>query len=217
MTSRVYHKTMLVTERGHRLHNDMNRLCILVESISVAIQMNLGKSYDFKQGDSTAFASSVFDQVINMPLFGPVLFALTNRTPDRIEFELAHYAGMPESIPPGQKLVTGLQKVIPMAFSPVFVEFFERHRPWLENDRPSRWDWSPMMNFASVVRNALSHDGKIKIKGKNPAPAQWYHLSYGASDDGKEIISVDIEPADLVLLMFEMSDELDKLGCPISP
>ena len=80
-----------------------------------------------------------------------------------------------------------------------------------------RTNWPPLLNFASVVRNAISHDGKVFFQTDNPAPSQWYQLSYSYADHGKKIIGEELEFGDLLLLMFELSDELDKRNCPINP
>jgi len=214
----MYHKTHLVTEHGKsRLHSSMNTLCVLVESLFTAIQHNQGHPIDFDSTSSVGFVNrALSDQnagvfsTICFPLNGPVMGTIHGVTPGRIQFEFGT-----TDIPDPHEKGTFLT---PFAYTvgPVFVEFFERHREWLEDHFVTRSNWPPLFNFASAVRNAISHGWRIKfITKKKPAPASWYHLSYSEADNGREIFGTDIEFGDVVLLMFEMSDELDKLGCPI--
>ena len=48
-----------------------------------------------------------------------------------------------------------------------------------------------------------------------PLVVSWYGLSYGPAQNKKIAIGTDLAFADILILMLEMSDELDRLGCPI--
>ena len=60
------------------------------------------------------------------------------------------------------------------------------------------------------------HGGKLNMSDLKARDVEWYQLKYGVKDDGRSIY-LDIGPGDFIILMFEMSDELDKAGCPIDP
>ena len=44
---------------------------------------------------------------------------------------------------------------------------------------------------------------------------KWYNLQYGPADNGKPVLFNDMALGDFIALLFEMSNELDKLGAPI--
>jgi hypothetical protein len=76
---------------------------------------------------------------------------------------------------------------------------------------------APILDFCRVVRNSCSHGGSVLITGKRSRPVHWHQLTYSEADNGRVLIGGDFAMADVVILVFEASDELDKLGCPISP
>ena len=51
---------------------------------------------------------------------------------------------------------------------------------------------------------------------KKQKAVEWYHLKYSVNDHGRDV-SLDLCFGDFLILMFEMSDTLDKHGCPIEP
>jgi hypothetical protein len=210
-----YHKTHLVTERGqHRLHDSLRDLCVLVDALFTAVHVNLGRPLDFKEEEAVGFVSRTIDMSIFMPLGAPVRFAIANRPCNRISVEVA-----PTPAPfPDNLSIHGFMDILPLTVSPIFVQFFETHRDWAEQTYPNnRANWPPVLNFASAVRNAISHDGKIRFLRPNATPAEWRGLRYSFADNGRPILGTDLGPGDLILLMFEMSDELDALGCPLTP
>lgn len=207
-----YHKTHLVTEKDkHRLHKSLVNLLILTDGIFFSIRAHTGSSKPYRPGASAGMLSKVTNLQISIPLYGPVLSALKEEEPERIQMEVGDWV---------QTLIEnvgrGFGKVLFVAISPIFVEFFERHRPWMETTLGNRKNWPPILNFCSAVRNAISHDGKVYFLNQNPAPAIWYNLKYTYADNGRLAIGGDLEFGDILLLMFEASDELDRLGCPIS-
>jgi hypothetical protein len=118
----------------------------------------------------------------------------------------------PNSIPVGP-----LHRVFANAISPTFVQFYEDNAEWMEKSygkNPHEWP-SSIWNFGRVVRNAISHGGCINIDDKTAPTVTWYHLAYGPAQNKQLIIGTDFLFADLMILMFEMSDELDRLGRPI--
>ena len=67
-------------------------------------------------------------------------------------------------------------------------------------------DWPPVWKFAWMVRNAMSHGGRIRIDGD--IVIGWKDISYSKADNGKSILNTDIWPGDLFFLMKEMEKEL---------
>lgn len=66
--------------------------------------------------------------------------------------------------------------------------------------------------FARVVRNAISHAGRISIDDKGFVPVSWANVTLGQIDNGREIIGVDLELPDLMLLMLDMDVTLESYG-----
>lgn len=77
----------------------------------------------------------------------------------------------------------------------------------------------PVANFARVVRNAIVHGGTVNIENPNAASASWRGLTYGPQQRGQKVLNTghDLSVGDLIILMLELSDELDTLGAPFTP
>jgi hypothetical protein len=46
-------------------------------------------------------------------------------------------------------------------------------------------------------------------------PVKWYNLEYSPRDNGKPVLYNDMAIGNFIALLFEMSNELDKLEAPI--
>jgi len=81
--------------------------------------------------------------------------------------------------------------------------FFEEHKDKLRTNYGDRKNWPDIWQFSWMIRNAMSHDGRIDIK--EDRVFSWKDLSYSKNDNGKEITS-DIWMGDLFFLMKEMEE-----------
>jgi hypothetical protein len=101
--------------------------------------------------------------------------------------------------------------------APFFVEFYEDQIPWyLANIQRDKSKFVEPWGFARAVRNAMSHgSGILHINDPAAPTVKWHHLHYGPADNGKKIIGTDLGVGDILILMMEMSDNLDQLGCPL--
>jgi hypothetical protein len=161
--------------------------------------------------DSFAFALSV-----DIPLGGVAEAAFQERQAD--ERTIVVQAGrkgptMPDHLP----FSRGLNSVLWFPSTSIFVEFFERVKPWMQQNYPSQKLWPPTIYFARLIRNAVSHGGRLHITHDPGRDAEWHHLKFGRSDDGKQAIGPGgfLSPADMLLLMIDTGDELDRIGCPV--
>ncbi len=101
--------------------------------------------------------------------------------------------------------------------SAYFVQFADPWIEWIRRDVSTDYkNWPKISNFARVVRNAATHGGTINIQSATAPTVRWYTLSYDHSSYGRSIFGTDLSCADLILLMFEMCGELDKLGAPLA-
>jgi hypothetical protein len=68
-----------------------------------------------------------------------------------------------------------------------------------------------------LIRNAISHGGRLYMTHDPRRAAEWHHLKFVYSDNGKQAIGAGgiLSPADLLFLMIDADDELDKIGCPM--
>jgi hypothetical protein len=100
----------------------------------------------------------------------------------------------------------------------VFVEYFEAFRPWLDkNVSRDFYIWPSRWNFARVVRNAIVHNsGRVYWNDPKPSslPISWYGLTYSNATNRRHIIGPDLNVGDLVILLLEMNEALDRAGCP---
>jgi hypothetical protein len=94
------------------------------------------------------------------------------------------------------------------------VLFYERHKDWLVMTYASDPDkWPELFRFLRAIRNAVAHDGKIGLRQKD-RPVVWHHAKYDQASNGRIVLPGELSVADILILMFEVSDELDRLGAP---
>jgi hypothetical protein len=109
--------------------------------------------------------------------------------------------------------------VIANMIGPIFVEFYEAYVQVVLDSHQKTFDRVPeVWRFARVIRNGISHGYRLRIDGTNERPVTWYGLTYSKSDNGRSLLGTidgDLWAGDLVVLMFEMDDLLEKINCPI--
>ena len=76
-----------------------------------------------------------------------------------------------------------------------------------EKTRP----WPPIFQFIRAIRNFISHSsGKVHFDYKNDPAVSWHHLRYSVKDEGRQVIGGDIDIAELIILLVEFGDALDR-------
>lgn len=55
----------------------------------------------------------------------------------------------------------------------------------------------------------------MNMTEKKEKPVTWYNTTYQKRDHGRQAIGVDFQFADIMILMMEVSDELDKIHAPL--
>jgi hypothetical protein len=223
----TYLKDKVLIYRGkHRLVDRMMTLIYSVACTTLAARVVLqGGATPFAPNTRAELESRLFPIDVWLPMTGVVEMALHSQSPAFIAVIFAPQSMRVLPEPRGTTTTHGQSvhwvkgSLTPPMFniiSPLFVEFFESHRHWIEQKfgkNPKKW--LPIFDFARVIRNAMSHGGKLRIT--NPtAKAQWYNLKYSIENNGRNIL-LDFGMGDFVVLMFEIADELDKQGCPLDP
>lgn len=201
------------TERGkHRLHERINTLLIVTSSIGIASEfIKFGKVTPLKPGEVVTVECIQLGMQVALPFVGPVETAVRGLTPDQIELDFRA-----KSIPASTASTAGFKNVIVHVVAALFGDFFEAHTDWLKsNFGGDPYQWPSIWNFGRVVRNSCAHGGMIYFDNKKADPVKWHNLEYSPSDNGRPVIFNDMAVGDFISLMFEMSEELDKMKCPI--
>lgn len=96
-----------------------------------------------------------------------------------------------------------------------YVNFYERWRPGMELKFGSDINsWPDLFAFARRLRDFLVHtNGKVGFKSSNAKAVSWHNLNYSSADNGHDIFD-DLNVADLIVLVFELSDEMTALSFP---
>lgn len=198
----------IVVARGkHRLIDPLNHLLVLIQSIGVAASYYSNGQVSIHHGDYIAIECNQFPLDVHLPLNGPVQAALKGQKPDQIQIKF-------EPTPVKSKDYTtesnGFREILPYAISPIFISFYENARPFLASKfGTNQAKWSPIWAFAHAIRNACAHGDHLLIT--HHRSVFWYHLTYDESQNGKRIVGGDLNLADMLVLLFELSDDLDRL------
>lgn len=87
--------------------------------------------------------------------------------------------------------------------------YYEAHKALIELAFGQEWRmWPPAWQFGRVVRNAMSHNGRIRIDSASAPSVSWKSLTYGRPDNGRAILHTDLWPGDLFDLLIEMDEQI---------
>jgi hypothetical protein len=207
----------LCSERGkHRVFDSLFDIALAMGAMMRGIAAAHGREIiDWAPGAQTGMASSLFSGLsIDLPVRDVFEDSLSGKLLDKIAVRFL----VPLIDIPWDSIETVFSRLNNRLVSAYFVQFID---PWLEwialNISSDRHKWPRVCNFGRVVRNAATHGGTINIKSTTAPVVSWYSLQYDYRSYGKSIIGSDISCGDLLILMFEVSDELDKIGAPFSP
>ena len=197
---------------GDRMHAPYSQFVLVADALGLAAILVL-KAEVPSLGDYITMECKQFPVTVKLPAFGPTKTVWDGRK--MLNVEVCVEAFEP-SLPGLATTSSGYREVIRNFISPVFVTFFERHVDWLEDTYGSdRKTWPMLLQFTCCIRNFIVHnDGKVDFKNPNAPAVSWHTLTYGPADQDRQVIGSEVTAADLLVLMFEVSDELDRLGCP---
>lgn len=113
-------------------------------------------------------------------------------------------------VPPYQALPLNIYERPSFAFLlSMFVNYYERYKTIIEIKFTQHHpNWPDEWNFGRIVRNALSHGGRINFENPNASPVYWNLLTYMPKDNGRQIIHTDLWPGDMIYLMRDMNSYL---------
>lgn len=140
---------------------------------------------------------------------GPAEMALHNQVPDHIRL---HVQTKTDEDHPFR--TEGTISVTVRMFSAIFAIVCEGAINWQRGITTDVSKWPPVLAFCRVIRNAIAHDGKLRIDNPKPPPVAWRGLAYGYADNGRPVIGPDLGMADLLILLFDLDEELTAIGAP---
>src|SRR5579863_1747923 len=202
----------------HRLFDTMRNLVFIVDALFTAVSaIKNGADWNGMANGLLPFKSTQFGVTVSLPV-GALMPAIVNNKPVRtiwVAFFLTKDIGPPlrktahtATLPP---------RILENMITPLYVDFFERYLPWIKaNCGGDAYAWSPLLNFGRAVRNWISHhQGCVHFDNCQAGPVNWHHLSYSPADKGRQVVGRDLQFGDMIILLFELADELDRLGCPL--
>ena len=90
----------------------------------------------------------------------------------------------------------------------MFIRYYEDSKSNIEAKYSTDPDkWPEILRFARVIRNCMSHGGKIRIDNVKSRPVTYFGLTYSCADNGKKVLHDPITPADIFYLMLDMDLE----------
>src|SRR6266404_3486521 len=144
----------------HRLFDLMRNLVFIVDALFAAISATKqGADWNGVASGVLPFKSTQFGISVILPI-GVLMPALLNNKPVRIigvAFFLTKDIGPPlrktaytATLPP---------RILDNMIAPLYVDFFERYRPWIKtNYGGDPYAWPALLNFGRAVRNWISHN-----------------------------------------------------------
>jgi hypothetical protein len=205
-----------------RLFEPMHNIVLIADSVGIAVMYALlGRVEpiaEIPQND-TAVQCAQFPFFVRFPVL-TTLKRVAQGNP-LTEMKVSFPPTGPSPLPPGkaQSTVKGHGAFALTLITPIYVDFFERHRLWIKATfGGDAYAWPPIFNFARVLRNFVSHHaGHVHFDNTNAAPVTWHNLTYSPADEGKKVLVADIDVGDLIVLLFEIGDEIDRHNCPLNP
>jgi hypothetical protein len=208
-------RIMLLPE--DRLFEPMRNLMVIVDALFTAViaqKKGSGPSDRPGRGSGVDIECAQFPTWVRLPVGAPILAIARNEA--AVSVELTFHKQESSLTNPFEANV--LHKTLMNLVSPLFVNFFEQYEPWMSKHFNSDTkSWPALLDFGRLVRNWISHHhGKIHFEKPSYPGVEWHHLKYVPSDEGKLVIGDDLQLGDMIVLMFEISDELDRLDCPVT-
>jgi hypothetical protein len=209
-------------EGQSRLFEPMHKVTLILDSFGIGIMYALLGRVEIEESvrNSTAAQCAQFPITVRIPVVKTLRAVAQGKPLTEIRFAFLEKKPAPP-LPPGkvQTTVKGHGAITLSAITPIYVDFFEKHRLWIKASFGSdAYKWSPLFNFARALRNFISHHaGHVHFDNPNAMPVNWHHLQYSPADEGKKVIAADIDIGDFIVFMFEFADELDRHGCPLNP
>ncbi|HEV7603044.1 MAG TPA: hypothetical protein VGO49_22650 [Bradyrhizobium sp.] len=192
------------------------RLAVLLTDSLVITSLAILEKLDFNVENPTMkFDCESFPLGIHLPIIHPMKTVIQNRPVVAITLNVCERTEQPS----GGHTIDAFWALQVDLFSMVFAGFYEQELPYIrENFGGDTKRWPQVFQFAWLVRNSIvHHNGDINFQNLSFPPVSWHAFAYSPADNGKPIFGPHFAPGDLLMLLFDVSDELDNLGAPLQP
>jgi hypothetical protein len=108
----------------------------------------------------------------------------------------------------------GTASITVRIFAAIFALACEGPLGWQKGISTDLSKWPPVLAFCRVVRNAIAHNGRVRIDNAKAPPVTWRGLTYSYSDNGLAILGPGVGTGDLLILLFDLDEELNAIGAP---
>jgi len=103
----------------------------------------------------------------------------------------------------------GIKNTALQLYSYSYIAFYENIKNKIEmkfGEQPSKWP--SILNFARVIRNSFAHGNIVNFINPRASKVSWENLSLGPVDNGKQVLFSLLGLSDIILLIFEIGNEL---------
>lgn len=205
------HTPIRVIRDKHRLFLRFYYLTVAIAGCCVAAA-KIQNPNSYAPGTNVLVDCSSAPLSVKFPIHGAIETAFEGRFPLYIEFGVQ----LREIEPPTGAPLHILGYVFLNFITPVFVEHFETHKREIIKKFGTASNWPESWRFGRVIRNAISHNGCIRIDGKNERPVLWHGREYSYADNETRILGPHLLISDIFLLMIDMDAHLKEGGDPIT-
>lgn len=213
----------IVFKPKDRLFETMWQIFQFAATLFVA-QVSVLDKRPFAENTRWGHGSKLFETYVSFIIDGIVECSVSNSVPMELTLTSSQelYRSALASIDENDRLSSNshqqLQWIDLHLFSAclIFVNFYEKHADEIR----SRWGrdtkaWPDVVDFCRIVRNAVAHSGKIEFQNINYPAVRWQSLSYSPADNGRQVIGTDLLFPDIIFLMIDLSNALDRGGVPL--
>ena len=193
-----------VSDDGSSLMSLVIDVITMLDAVFIAFHVVEELPNNASPGDYMTVELTSVGKTIRLPVAHPFALAVAEKRPSFIDLTIEDASDPP----PYSKWTGGLQSVAMHAIKPAFVAFYESMKPKISAKYGRTRNWPPGLLFLKTVRNAISHDGTVRIQDSNEAASVWRGARYDQSDNGRQIIGTELTLGDLLVLMLDVHAEI---------
>lgn len=195
----------IIITKSSRCYSEIDSLIIVMAALQLSLDYKHSGQANYNPGDYLVAEGLSTGKMVRLPIYGPIEAVIANKKPDEIRITVETLS------PPQVRYATytdALIQTINYIIMPYFVTFYENN----SNDAIAKFGsdftkWSSTWKMGWVVRNALSHNGKIFFKNLSTPPIDWKGIVVTTSFQHKPLHDI-FSFADILLLLLEMEEEL---------
>ena len=198
-------------EAGDRIFEPLHQFMILNSALAYATNAINFPEGPMSQGASCTIGCNLLPFSVLLPLYGPLEAAIAGKRVTGTKIGFVEAVDRTDGVH-----TNGLATAIGSVAASVFTNFYESHAPLISRHiSPEKHEWPELFRFGTIVRNSLAHGWRIKIQNQNAPSATWHGQTYGYADNDRTTINGDLGTGDVLVLIKEWCEELDRLGIPL--